>query len=574
MTLLSDQAGETQRDVVLAVARRRRPMPRTTRELFELLEYLTPGRELDDVLDMVDFTGVMPSDVYLTVLGRTAGNLDAALQSGGFDPRRFFKTLLLGSEFRETITVGFLKAFPEKIRDIFIHVPKCAGTDLIMNLASRQLPMPKLLEVDGWFTEGEFLLTLGGIARLVRHYDRVFIYGHMELGGYTYHAGVRSSDCFFTVIREPLDQMLSQANYAIGRLRQDPEGKKPDTAQILRCLGIERLPANIGARELKDLTTRALLHPEIAQPNRACTFLGRGMAGTYAVAIDRIAVHNVEITTTEQYDRWLHERWGIAASKHHNRSEPILSRNEVQWLYADALQPAIAEDRKLFDVVTWALEQTGKASVTGMEIARLAGDRLLDGLPAERAASSARSAGRTGKVNLLAAEEPWAVDLHLQTARAATPDGPSARVLATIEFGETGTGREYQLDGWSVTERTFTWTNAAVSRLELPPVPSDELCVLQIVGNPYVVADKIPFQEIGLSVNGTIVGEARVRDISVLECELPKHLLRDGQALEIALHLPTAACPKVLSGIDDDRLLAFALHRVVLTAVRRRTDGR
>ena len=209
-------------------------MPRTGRELFELLEYLTPEIGLDSVLDMVDFTGVTPSDVYLTVLGRAAGNLEAARQSDGFDPRRFFRALLLGREFRESVTVAFLKAFPEKSRDIFIHVPKCAGTDLIMNLASRQLPMPKLLEVDGWLTEAEFLLAVGGIARLARHHDRVFIYGHMELGGYTYHAGVRSSDCFFTVIREPLDQMLSQANYAIGRLRQDPEGKNPDTVQIDR----------------------------------------------------------------------------------------------------------------------------------------------------------------------------------------------------------------------------------------------------------------------------------------------------------------------------------------------------
>ena len=557
----------------MAVARRKLPMPRTTRALFELLEHLTPDRDLDGMLDMVDFAGVSPSDIFFAIFGRAAGNAEGALRSGEFDPRALFKTVLLSGEFRRSIMAGFLKAFPEKIRDIFIHVPKCAGTDLIINLASRQLPLPKLLEVDGWLTDAEFLLTVGGIARMARHHDRIFAHGHMELGGYVYHAGVRSSDRFFTVIREPLGQMISQANYAIGRLRQDPQGQSPDTTQILRSLGIDGLPENIGNHELKDLATRALLSPSVAQPNRACTYLGRGNAGTYAVAIDRIVVHDVEITTTKHYDRWLLERWGIAASKHHNRSDSILNRNEVQRLYGDALESAIAEDRKLFDVVSWALEQTGKASVTGMEIARLAGDWLLEGLPAKEAASTeltpVRQPLEAAKPNLLAAERPGPVDLYLQTARAADSDGPSTRVLTTIAFGENGTGRDYQLDGWSVTERTFTWTNAAVSRLELPPVPLDELCVLQIIGNPYVVKDKLPFQQIEVSVNGTIVGEARAREIAVIECELPRHLLRDREPVEIALHLPTAARPKELSGIDDGRLLAFALHKVVVMTVRK-----
>jgi hypothetical protein len=569
---VSDQTDGTQRDVVMAVARRKLPMPRTPRELFELLEHLTPERDLDDVLDMVDFAGIAPGDVYLAILGRAAGDLATARLIAAFDPRMFFKTVLLGGEFRQRIMAGFLLAYPEKARDVFIHVPKCAGTDLIINLASRQLPMPKLLEAGGWLTDAQFLLTVGGIARLARHHDRIFVHGHMELGGYIYDAGVRSVDRIFTVIRDPLDQMLSQANYAIGRLRQDPRGESPDTALILESLGIPRLPEDSGNRELKDLGTRALLNPDIAQPNRACTYLGRGMEGTYASAIDRIVVHNVEITTTKYYDRWLLERWGISVSKHHNRSEPILSRNEVQWLYASALEPAIAEDRKLFDLVGWALEQTGNASVTGMEIARLAGDWLLDGLPASLAKADPVAPGQAvqvAKPNLLAAEELRAVNLHLQPARAAGPDSPSVRVLTTIDFGENGTGRDYQLDGWSVTERTFTWTNAYTSRLELPPMPLDELCVLQLIGNPYVETEQIPFQQVEVSVNGTIVGEARVRDIAVIECELPRHLLRDREPVEIALHLPTAARPKDLSGIDDDRLLAFALHRIVVMTVRR-----
>ena len=85
--------------------------------------------------------------------------------------------------------------------------------------------------------------------------------------------------------------------------------------------------------------------------------------------------------TTQHYGRWLHERWGIAHSERHNQSDIILTRREVLSYCADALKEAIAEDQKLFDVVLWALRQTGTPSITGSEIARLAGASLLDSFP-------------------------------------------------------------------------------------------------------------------------------------------------------------------------------------------------
>lgn len=508
---MREQIPATQRDIMLALPRRRMRFPRTQRELFELLTFMTPEVGLSGLLEMVDYTDTTPLDIILAVLGRVPGEAADVIGEPEFDPKQGFKAALLSGEFRQTIMPNLLHAFAEKGRDVFIHVPKCAGTDLIMNLAARHLPLPKLLEIEGWLSDEAFLLAVGAFVRLIPEHERIFVHGHMELGGYVYDAGVRTLDRIFTVIRDPLDLMLSAANYAIGRLRQDPNGRDRDSAEILQCLGIPRLPDGIGNRDLKDLATRALLHPEITPPNRACTYLGRGTEGTYAVAIDRLVVHNVEVTTTKQYDRWLMERWSIGRSEHHNRSEPVLSRNEVRWLYADALCPAIAEDQKLFDVVTWALEQTGKASVTGAEIGRMAGPWLLDGLPpgiANDARSARPKAGEASEPNLLVAEAPQAVDLHIQTARAASPDSPRTKTLLEIDFGENGTGRDYQLDGWSVTERTFTWTNAGSSRLQLPPLPDSGLCFLRLIGNPYVAGEKLPFQRIEVSINDEYMGAA------------------------------------------------------------------
>ena len=156
----------------------------------------------------------------------------------------------------------------------------------------------------------------------------------------------------------------------------------------------------------------------------------------------------------------------------------------------------------------------------------------------------------------------------LESATGASGDGPQIDTLLTVKFGIDGTGRDYQLDGWSITENTFTWTNAETSRIQLPPFPVDGRCILRLVGNPLISRDQVPLQRIEVLVNGEFLGAAHIRDISVIECEVPRRLLQEREAINVALHLPTAARPKQLTGIDDDRLLAFALHQVIVLRVR------
>ena len=569
---ISDRPLETQRDIVHAIPRMRTRLPRTQPELFTLLGHLTIERGLDGLLDLVDFTGVTPADTYRAVYGRPPDHVETAIAAPDYDPRSYFKQALLSQEFRQRLLPNFLTAFPQQGRDVFIHVPKCAGTDLILSLSNRHLPLPKMLEIDGWVSDDEFLYAVAGLARAVPFHDRIFVHGHMELGHYIASAGLRSGDRIFTTIRDPLDLMLSQANYAVGRLCQDPTGRDADTAELLRWLDIPRLPNDVSLRELKDLATRVLLDPRIAQPNRACSYLGRNMLGTYRVAMENIVVHNVEITTTRHYERWLAERWDIGESQRRNRSRTILTRNEGRLLYADVLTSAMAEDQKLYDVVTWSLAQTGAASVTGMEIARLAGPWLLEGLPETIGVGgfdlSSPGAGTLDKPSLIAAEEPEAVSLYLLPGIPATPEGPRLELVASIDCGLDGAGRDHLLDGWSAAEKTFTWTNAESSQLRLLPVPPDDRCIVRLIGNPYVVKGLIPFQRIEILVNGELMGTARVNDIAVIECEVPMRLRQRDEPIILTLRLPTAARPCDVTGINDSRLLAFALRRVMVLVVR------
>ena len=232
-------------------------------------------------------------------------------------------------------------------------------------------------------------------------------------------AEFRPADHLFTTIRDPIEQMISQANYAIGRLRQDPIGRDPDTAELLQHLGIPRHPTALANRDLKDLAVRALLDPRISRPNQACLHLGKRTteaATEYDVAMNNLVLYDIEVTTTQHYGRWLHERWVIAHSERHNQSDTILTRREVLRYCADALKEAIAEDQKLFDVVLWALRQTGTPSITGSEIARLAGASLLDSFPdfLHRHGPPTEASGKRQDdvPNLLVTQEPEQVARH------------------------------------------------------------------------------------------------------------------------------------------------------------------
>jgi hypothetical protein len=542
-------------------------MARTQLELFQLLPLYSPNIGWDAFVDMIDFTDVTPRQIHQVVLGSSPDSAEGALQHPGYDARKHFRETLLSRNFRKTLLATFLRVYPSKGRDVFIHVPKCAGTDLILNLGRRMLPLPKLLELDGWSNDDEFLEVLAGLARAAMRSERFFVYGHMELGEYAATAGIRPDDAVFTVLREPVDLMVSQANYVIGRLRQDPTGREPDAARYLRLLGLTRLPEAISGGDLKALTLKALLNPRIAEPNRACFYLGHGSRAVYARALENLIVHNVEVTTVENYDRWLKVRWGIGESRHHNRSEPILSNVEARRLCGATLAASTREDQKLYDVVAWALCQAGSASVMGQELARLVGPVLTEALRAnEGPAMPVVSRPKGMEQKILAAEEAKKVDMYM----AAVPVVSGAARMETVvaaSFGANAGGNLYLLEGWARSEEKFTWTAAEQCTIRLPNLRGDGRFIVRLVASPFVVKQRLPVQRVELLMDDVRVGACELRDISVIEAEVPSELLGDDNRLTVTLRLPTAARPNLVSESQDDRLLALAVRSMMVIRV-------
>ena len=538
------------------------PAPRTIREVFHLLAQLDRDSSLDTLLSRVDFTSIGPAEISQIVMGRPLYSRQNALRGSDFDARSSFRNAILSEQFRSQILPSFLQSFPELERDIFVHVPKCAGTDLVMNLGRRQMPLPSIMESPGWLSDEEFLSILGGLVRALVFHKRIFVYGHMELGNYLDRCGLRPGDRVFSIIRDPIALMVSQANYAIGRLRQDPTGRDPDTAETMNYLELARLPSDLSDTDLKDLVVRALLHPAIAFANQACRHLSSSRDLSFEAAIDMIIANNVEVTTTERYDRWLRERWGIPHSARHNRSEQILTLHEARRFYASAMFDTTGEDQKLFDLITWGLEKTNTASITGQHLAKLIAPREVVALSTELTESRQKAHEKGGK-GLFVVEEPLAVTRYLITPSLRAPGSSTMENIYDVSFGTGDKGAAYLRTGWSTSEPDFTWSIGHESVIELPPCPQDGIFIVQLILRPFIVPLLLPAQRLEIGVNGQAIGAREINTLAVVEFEIPTAIAASGHPLHITLIVPGAACPRPLNGVDDDRILGMCLERIV-----------
>jgi len=547
------------RDVADWVRNLRLPAPRDIRGLFLLLGQSRRGERLESLLKRIDFADLSSAEVFELVIGRPPNDRDFAAGTFDSDADTTFGRTVLSREFRERCMFAFLDAFPELARDIFIHVPKCAGTDLIMNLGFRKglMTLPYMIRFPEWLPDDEFLEVLGGLARTAPFHDRVFVYGHMTLGEFPAGFNVRPNDKMFSIVRDPLASMVSHANYAVGRLRQDPAGRDPDTAETLSMLEMPSLPDGLSDQELKDLVVRVMFDPKIVFTNVACRHLGGGDRATFDDAFAQIVANDIEMTTTGQYEPWLEQRWGVIGSQRHNSSEPILTLHEAGLLYSEVIRDRTAEDAKLFNLVTWAIGQAGTPSVTGQQMMGL----LPHGKHPVLAGQSAATDDAGGLFVLHDAET---IARYTQFPSVVVPGGRHADQVSSLRFGKGDAGVRFLGTGWAQPEDGFTWTNGTESVLRLPPCPVGGVSAMRITGRPFIVEGRLPSQEITIFLNGQRIGTGTIHDVVLIEFEIPRAVIADRRPLVIKFVIPGASRPDQLKQIADDRLLGFSLETVTI----------
>jgi hypothetical protein len=235
-----------------------------------------------------------------------------------------------------------LDAHPEKRRLIFVHIPKCAGTDLTTNLGARYPVIHQTLAVPNWTAPDLLQSAVVDIERQLRNADTVFVGGHNRLqwviANDLYRPG---KDRLFTVIREPTEIVLSALNYTVGKLIADPFGLEPDTRGWLRNMGV----ADVSGWSVHDVALLAL--PSSAIPHNAlCHFLGQD---TLPTALDMIEASSIEISETSRYSKWAETAWGFSFTTRHNASRSIMALSDLPQSLVSNL---CAEDIGLYAELT------------------------------------------------------------------------------------------------------------------------------------------------------------------------------------------------------------------------------
>jgi hypothetical protein len=527
--------------------------PTTMREVFTLLARTGPERPLDAVLARVDFSRTTAASLRTLLLDQPVSDA-----GGDDDPATAFRRTLVSRPFRERAVPAFLNAFPELAREIFVHVPKCAGTDLTYNLRARMLAVQADLLVAEWTADEDFVGGLAALARAAPHHTRILVHGHIELGPFMRWCGHRPTDHVFSVLRDPVALMISHANFRVGRLLQDPEGHDADTAETLEKLGLARLPNPMSDQDVKDLTVRVLLDSETAPHNLACRHLGRGFGSDFVDAFRNIVAHDVELTTTDLYEPWLRRRWNIGRSERHNRSIQLLTVPEARRLCASYLRDATGQDQILFDLVSWAIGTNETHAVTGRRLALLAGARPIAPLVRDLAA---RRADRAAAPSVVLGHQAITSLRCLPSVVPAGAPRPRRELSAPIHAGSPGTA--YLRGGWSRPEPEFVWSQGHESTLALPARPGRGTLVVRLIGVPFVYPrGGLTAQRIELSINGRVVGGVTVPNLAAIEFEVPADLASG--PLDVTLGLPGARRASELNGSGDRRVLGFALREVSL----------
>src|SRR5581483_2215132 len=111
--------------------------PTCLRETFELFRFYRPDVGIDRLLESAGVAGMSPRQVYQAVHDRPPDSLAAALPRPDRTSIQHFVGAVTSREFRARLPVHLFRAFPEKRRLFFVHIPKTAGVDLASHLQSR-----------------------------------------------------------------------------------------------------------------------------------------------------------------------------------------------------------------------------------------------------------------------------------------------------------------------------------------------------------------------------------------------------------------------------------------------------
>ena len=135
--------------------------------------------------------------------------------------------------------------------------------------------------------------------------------------------------------------------------------------------------------------------------------------------------------------------------------------------------------------------------------------------------------------------------------------------IRRIVFGRDGDAANHLGRGWFPAERGFQWMVGEVSDLWLDrPVADDFIMSFDVF--PLVCPPQRPVQRISIEVDGLVVYRAALTARTTCNIPIASAASHQSGRLHVTIRHPDAISPRELSGADDDRNLAVAVHELRL----------
>ena len=313
---------------------------------------------LPSVIDRIDFAGVTRRQIYFNTLGRAPS---AAVVADGpnFNARLATAQALQGDEFQLRLREIVLNAFPEKRRLIFVHVPKCAGTDLQTTLERHNPSLNQHLCQPEMTSRPMLFEHLQRFAVGIALSESIAVCGHQSLRWYLDRGLIRFEDDVFTSVRHPRDILYSYVSFILTRAVENIGRERRDVSLWLSEIGLKSIEPDPPSGYLAELGRQLL---RVRKPNIICNYLG---TGTAISAFDAIRQSDIEITDVSRYSAWRRGKFGFEPAQRVNPSKPLFTPEIATKADRELVDEMIGEDMILYDAIQKKLAAQEGLSIRG-----------------------------------------------------------------------------------------------------------------------------------------------------------------------------------------------------------------
>jgi hypothetical protein len=335
--------------------------PVNSRQLLEMFRLYIDEKGLASVLSRFDMAGVTRRQIEAVTLGRLPETIEAARDGADFKARPQLAAALHGELFQTRIRETVLNAFPEKRRLIFVHIPKCAGTDLISGMRRRYAMLHNHLEIAAITPKLALFTALRELMIDISLSGSIAVAGHVPLRWYMERNLVRYEDDVFSTVRAPQDMVYSYIAFILTRLVDFQGVKRNDTTNWLAAIGMTEIPPDPPAALMLEIGGMLLRSP-VTTRNMICNNLGRG---TEESALENMALTGIELTDMKRYSAWRAQKFGFKPEKRINESKPLYTRELAAPADRALIEEMTDEDTKLYERIIAKLNASEALSVSG-----------------------------------------------------------------------------------------------------------------------------------------------------------------------------------------------------------------